>query len=185
MIPKKDASITKGIIFAGCSYTWGQGLYYYSNLTTLRDQNNPWGYYNIYTESHHRFRESVRYPRLVAKHFNTFEWVQPQNGGANDQIVNYWKSCFINREPGHMVRGSEPESYDKIEAIEYEEVSCVVFQLTQWMRDLFKCEVDGEVIEIEIPIQWYWENNPNRDRLYKDIYEKYLVTIHDGVYVNH
>jgi hypothetical protein len=172
MIPKKDASITKGIIFAGCSYTWGQGLYYYSNLTTLRDQNNPWGYYNIYTVPHHRFRESVRYPRLVAKHFNTFEWVHPQNGGANDQIVNYWKSCFINREPGHMVRGSEPESYDQIEAIEYEEVSCVVFQLTQWMRDLFKCEVDGEVIEI--PIQWYWENNPNRDRLYKDIYEKYL-----------
>jgi len=173
MIPKKDASITKGMIFAGCSYTWGQGLYYYSNLTTLRDQNNPWGYYNIYTESHHRFRESVRYPRLVAKHFNTFEWVQPQNGGANDQIVNYWKSCFTNRNPGAIFssksHGSVP---NKIEFIDYDEVSHVVFQLTQWMRDLFKCEVEEEVIEI--PIQWYWENNPNRDRPYKDMFEKYL-----------
>ena len=172
MTPKADAGITKGMIFAGCSYTWGQGLYYYSNLSTLRDQANPWGYWNIYTGSHHRFRESVRYPRLVAKHFNTFEWVHPQNGGANDQNVNYWKNCFINREPGNMVRGSEHGSWDRTEAIEYEEVSCIVFQLTQWMRDIFRCDVDGEVIEI--PIQWYWENNPNRDRPYKDIYEKYL-----------
>ena len=29
----------KGIIFAGCSYTWGQGLYYYSGLETLKESD--------------------------------------------------------------------------------------------------------------------------------------------------
>ena len=45
MKSKQNAKITKGIIFAGCSFTWGQGLYYYSNLDTLQepppDQYNP------------------------------------------------------------------------------------------------------------------------------------------------
>ena len=25
----------KGILFGGCSFTWGQGLYFYSNLPNL------------------------------------------------------------------------------------------------------------------------------------------------------
>ena len=25
----------KGILFGGCSFTWGQGLYHYSNLSNL------------------------------------------------------------------------------------------------------------------------------------------------------
>ena len=33
----KDDKVTKGIIFAGCSFTWGQGLYYYSNMETLKE----------------------------------------------------------------------------------------------------------------------------------------------------
>ena len=34
---KENAKVGKGMIFAGCSFTWGQGLYYYSNLSTLKE----------------------------------------------------------------------------------------------------------------------------------------------------
>jgi len=175
MISKKDSKVTKGMIFAGCSYTWGQGLYYYSNLETLRDQNNPWGYTRgIANPAHHLFKESVRFPRLVANHFNSYEIVHPENGGANDVIIEYWKNCFTNREKNAelltIAHGVVPA---KVEQIEYEEVSHIVFQLTQWMRDLYEIEYEGE--KINLPVQWYWDNNPNRDiPNLKDIFEKYV-----------
>jgi hypothetical protein len=174
MISKKESNVIKGMIFAGCSYTWGQGLYYYSNLETLRDQENPWGYTRwIANPAHHKFKEKVRYPRLVADHFKSFEIVHPENGGANDSIVQYWERCFIDRSPGAMfsseAHGSVP---NKIEFIDYDEVSHVVFQLTQWNRDTLEIEIEGEIIKA--PIQWYWDNNPNRDRAYRDLFEKYL-----------
>ena len=174
MISKKDAKVTGGMIFAGCSYTWGQGLYYYSNLETLRDQDNPWGYSRwIANPAHHRFKERSRFPRLVANHFKSFEIVHPENGGSNDSIIEYWTKCFTVRNPDEMfsseAHGSVP---NKIEFIEYEEISHIVFQLTQWNRDSLEIKVDGETIKA--PIQWYWENNPNRDRPYRDLFEKYL-----------
>ena len=163
------------MIFAGCSYTWGQGLYYYSNLETLRDQDNPWGYTRgIANPAHHLFKESVRFPRLVANHFNSYEIVHPENGGANDVIIEYWKNCFTNREKNAelltLAHGAVPA---KVEQIEYEEVSHIVFQLTQWMRDLYEIEYEGE--KINLPVQWYWLNNPNRDiPNLKDVFEKYM-----------
>jgi hypothetical protein len=175
MISKKDSKATKGMIFAGCSYTWGQGLYYYSNLETLRDQDNPWGYTRgIANPAHHLFKESVRFPRLVANHFNSYEIVHPENGGANDVIIEYWKNCFTNREKNAelltLAHGAVPA---KVEQIEYEEVSHIVFQLTQWMRDLYEIEYEGE--KINLPVQWYWLNNPNRDiPNLKDVFEKYM-----------
>ena len=114
MIPKKDAKIAKGMIFGGCSYVWGQGLYYYSNMETLVNPLHPFGYNpGLLKEAHHRFKEAVRYPRIVAKHFNSFELVHPQNGGANDQIVNYWSNCFKNREKGAKVKGFQPDCYHR------------------------------------------------------------------------
>ena len=72
----------KGMIFAGCSFTWGQGLYYYSNMSTLR-QPAPEQYdFKLVTHAHKRFMASLRYPRLVANHFGTFELVKKEMGSA-------------------------------------------------------------------------------------------------------
>lgn len=174
MISKQGAKITKGMIFAGCSFTWGQGLYYYSNLKTLRDQVHPGGYTRgIADSAHHKFKEKIRYPRIVADYFKSFEILHPQNGGSNDSIIRYWENCFTNRNPNEMF-SSEAHGLDsnKIELIEYDDVSHVVFQLTQWMRDILEIEVDGEIIKA--PVQWYWDNNKNRDRPYRDLFERYL-----------
>jgi len=172
MQPKPEFSkITKGMIFAGCSFTWGQGLYYYSNLETLTEPGDPWGYDSgCYTMIHHRHKESLRYPRKVANYFKTFELVQPNNGGSNEQIVRYWSACFKGIEGGNKVQSSSPGHFDEVEQIHYNEISCVVFQLTQWMRDHFVIEYDDEFINI--PLQWYWDNH--RGRPHRDIFEKYL-----------
>jgi hypothetical protein len=102
------------------------------------DQYNP----DYLTESHVEFMKTVRYPRLVANHFNTFEFVHPRNGGSNHGAVSYWRAC-LNTKTKH-----EKIYNDKIRPIDYKEVSHIVFQLTQWQRDNFDMHIDGETHNI-------------------------------------
>ena len=119
-----NSPVKKGIVFAGCSFTWGQGLYYYSNLPSLADKEpapDCW-FSHLVTHSHLRYIESVRYPRIVANHFKTWELVIPGNGGSNQSTVNYWN---------HILTDSEPNSIEKLPNYNYNDISCLVFQLTQ------------------------------------------------------
>jgi hypothetical protein len=138
MESKIDNRVVKGMIFAGCSFTWGQGLYYYSNLPTLKEPLPDHYDSSLVKSSHIEFMKTIRYPRLVASHFKTFEYVHPSNGGANHSAVEWWKDCFNNRQreawrEGHVV----PK-------IEYEEISHLVFQFTQWQRNNFIIEHKGQ-----------------------------------------
>jgi hypothetical protein len=64
----------KGILFGGCSFTWGQGLYFYSELNRLTYPVNEFTYNDAtVNDAHRKFRDTLRYPRLVANHFKTFE----------------------------------------------------------------------------------------------------------------
>ena len=50
----------KGIIFAGCSFTWGQGLYYYSTMKNVVNQGNQFTP-NLLTDAHIRYKNIFRY----------------------------------------------------------------------------------------------------------------------------
>lgn len=121
---KINLPVTKGIIFAGCSFTWGQGLYYYSNLSTLKDgvENR----FNIEDTTHTQieYMKSVRYPRIVANHFKSFEILYPLNGGAHSQMIKWWEAALGMSSDTHV------DSL-KVQKIDISEVSTVVFQLTQ------------------------------------------------------
>jgi hypothetical protein len=134
MIAKKNSRVVKGLLFAGCSFTWGQGLYYYSSLPTLKEPPPDCYYPELVTAAHKRFMESVRFPRLVAKHFNTWEVVHPWNGGSNLSAIRWWSSSFEETPPGPDVT---------IKEYNYSEFSHVFFQLTQWHRDNIDIEIDG------------------------------------------
>jgi len=126
------------MIFAGCSFTWGQGLYYYSNLSTLKEPLPDHYDSSLVTSSHIEYMKTIRYPRLVAEHFNTFEYVHPKNGGSNHSAVAWWDDCFNNKQreawrEGHIV----PK-------IDYREISHLTFQITQWQRNNFIIEHKGE-----------------------------------------
>jgi hypothetical protein len=151
-------NITKGIIFAGCSFTWGQGLYYYSNLFTLKEP--PPDAYNpaLLTDAHKRYGATLRYPRLVANHFNTFEVVSKQNGGSEDTSIVYLQRCFgIQTAHTHLI--DDFFSYDEIEYI--------VLQTSQIVRNQFQFEHKGrkwvflpwEEEESKMFYEWLLENN--------------------------
>lgn len=128
----------KGMIFAGCSFTWGQGIYYYSNLPTLREPPPDKYDHSMLRRSHIKFMESVRYPRLVANHFNSYEFVHHQNGGSNEGAVDYWRKCFRNHKE------ETSQTHNHLTSLQYSEVSHLIFQITQWQRDQFTFQLNDQ-----------------------------------------
>lgn len=135
---KSNRKVSKGILFAGCSFTWGQGLYYYSNLDTLREPLPDHYDRSLVKNAHLRYMERVRYPRIVADHFDTWELVHPFNGGSNYSAIKWWEGQFTNDDPNNTNNEIPFKEYD------YSEFSHAVFQLTQHHRDNFWIEWEGE-----------------------------------------
>ena len=162
LMKTRSNHVVKGIIFAGCSFTWGQGLYYYSNLPTLKEPD-PFCYDgNLVEQSHIKFMESVRFPRLVANHFKTFEMVHPVNGGSHQVAMSWWEKSFAGKK--------EASFFFETSNLDYSDISCLVFQCTQWHRNFFEFEYQGEKFNIachnvyekpyiEIFSKWLMEQN--------------------------
>lgn len=114
----------RGIIFAGCSFTWGEGLELYSNYPTIRYdyyKQEHKGYYFpeavMYQKPGHvRYIEANRFARKVAQHFNTFDLVYPKNGGSLSTMRKFISSSLLEYEGD----------------IEY-----IVLQFTEILRDVY------------------------------------------------
>jgi hypothetical protein len=122
----------KGILFAGCSFTWGQGLYYYSGMSTLKQPPANSYKSELVTLAHEKYMESIRFPRLVADHFNTFELCQPFNGGASYSIHDWWCRSFMSADDENKTKHCN-FSYT-IPTYHHDEISHVIYQFTQWHR---------------------------------------------------
>jgi len=139
MKSKNNKTVTKGIVFAGCSFTWGQGLYYYSNLDSLKEPPPHHYHSNLVRFSHYEYIKTIRFPRLVANHFNTFEVCQPFNGGATYSIIEWWENCFgVNENtatfwPGPGRSESIRDDYNYPGHF-FDDFSTIVYQCTQWPR---------------------------------------------------
>lgn len=122
----------KGMIFAGCSFTWGQGLYYYSGMKTLVDQRGSSFDQKLISPAHLKYMQAFRFPRLVANHFKTFEIVKRNNGGSDDSAISFINNILF--DGGHMEDG----------AFDTSEISHVILQSSKVPRNKFEFELDGE-----------------------------------------
>lgn len=125
----------KGLIFAGCSFTWGQGLYYYSKLDTLVEPEPNSYDAKLVTDAHKRYMETIRYPRIVASHFKTWEVVSKQNGGSEETSLS-----FIKRSLG-LHDGFEFLVND---IFSFSEIEYVIIQTSQPNRNGFYYQLNGE-----------------------------------------
>lgn len=164
---KTNVKPIKGMIFMGCSFTWGSGLNYYSNVSSNIEQSPYTFKTELLRRSHYKFIKAHRFPRLVASHFGTFELCSWNNGGANDTIVERWKQHFRD--------GPEQEKVLKWNGdyINYgfEDFDTVFFQFTQWTRSvsfLHNFFPHGDLI---------W----NAKSLFLDLLEKNNLTLEDYI----
>ena len=136
----------KGLLFGGCSFTWGQGLYFYSNLPRLIFPLNEFTYRrDELTDAHIRYKDTLRSPRLIANHFNTFEVVKRQNGGGEDETFEFISTVFngrIGERVDHFVD-------DKFE---YEDIEYIIIQTSQIWRNKFYFTLNG--VEEFVFISW-------------------------------
>jgi len=135
--------ISKGIFGIGCSFMWGEGLYYYSKLPDV-----PKKYATHYFDeenirsTHKAFKNQHRYIQLVSNHFNiwnfTFGDGYSMNGGSNVRSFNDLMVMF-NQEyrltPNHF--------------------SLFIFQFTSPLRDTY---TDGKVLPNDVQIQSVYDN---------------------------
>jgi len=116
----------KGLLFAGDSFTWGQGLYFYSELPNIKQPpHNGFNRYDV-TEAHIKYKDSKRFARIVANHYGTFELVKEENGGSDIETIDFIDSVFV--EKGYS----------------YEDFDFLFFQTTHFIRSIFDFELNGQ-----------------------------------------
>jgi hypothetical protein len=109
--------------------------------------------------------KTVRFPRLVANHFNTFEVCQWFNGGGIDRIHDYWNEVFDTPTADLTYH-----NMSAVPAYDYNDFSHIIYQVTQWPRTNFLCPVTNE-------IKQYWDIVNNKEVL--NYLEKNKITIDD------
>ena len=154
-----DSKIRRGIVSAGCSFTWGQGLYYYYNLPTIMEPPPNHFHRHLINDAHLRAMESLRYPRLLANKLNTFEVVHPNNGGAEFNIIDYWERVFNPHNHRYFTNydvSHRPMQGDSMYAIsepnyDFDEFAYITYQFTMPSRTKYVLKYqDGTVKEVTL-----------------------------------
>ena len=105
----------KGIMFTGDSFTWGEGLQYFANVSnTIFHTKHTFDMTEL-TNAHVKFKDKNRFSRIVADYFNTWEITNAFYGGSIGKCI---EEVYNNK---------------KI----FEDIDCLVFQLTEiWRGDI-------------------------------------------------
>jgi len=126
-----------GIIFAGDSFTWGQGLHHYSTLPNVVLPKDNQFVKSEYTDSHLNFIKTIRFPRIVANYFETFEIVHLENGGNEDasfELINHCLQIENNPMRNHFYK----------EKYKFEDIAYIILQTSQPDRNKFKFVLKGK-----------------------------------------
>jgi hypothetical protein len=158
----------KGIAFLGCSFTWGQGLYYYSGLDTLKFSKDEYTFnQREVTHAQIMYKNKFRFARLVADEFKTFELGKNINGGSEDHSFEYFDRLFITN-------------------FCHEDFSYIILQISHIFRNSFIYEIDGmeykasldprhERLELDNPFYKWYDTNNMTEETWKDMFIKQQV----------
>ena len=151
----------KGILLDGCSYTWGHGLWYYSDL---KDKPSD---VNKIKDCHKKYKDSLKFGRLVANYFETFEIDKEHTGGSDDISFEFFETIFKEKHNAYLTL----QKYD------YNDVEYIIFQTSQLLRNKFYFTLDG--VE-QYSILWESSEGYNLENYYKWLISNNL-TFEDGI----
>lgn len=117
----------KKILFAGDSFTWGEGLQFYSGQKDVFFPKSHKFDPKLISNSQMEFIINNRFPTLVGNHFNKENVLRADNGGSNT-----WSIKFIN------------------ELKNPNEISHIIYQLTDVYREEFEFTHNDENIKIYV-----------------------------------
>jgi hypothetical protein len=142
----------KSIIAVGDSFTYGEGLQYFSNLPSVifpdTHQYNP-KYINAVQ---HKFIEKYRYIQQVADTIGTTAITRSRNGGSHKKIEEFLEMVLptksidkidLQQKLEHYTFTYDPELALKDVSARLDEISHLIIQTTNPMRDDFEFERNG------------------------------------------
>lgn len=125
------------MVFAGCSFTFGHGLEYYSSNNQYIDKPEIL-ITNIGDITLHNTRKKLRFSNIVSRYFNTFDVTRRYTSG-NDQDSILFLSHLFDRSHEHPNITNQRFDYENIEYI--------IFQTSYPDRCHFKLE-NGELLRL-------------------------------------
>lgn len=104
------------MVFVGCSFTHGHGLWTYGDFSGKRQDDSP---NEDKINTFERFTQSQRFPRLVANYFNSWEFVRRDYSGDDENSIG-----LIN----HIFQIDSPIRYFENIKFDFEDISHLIFQ---------------------------------------------------------
>jgi hypothetical protein len=154
-------------------------------LNRLKYPENEFTYNRLdLNDAHLRFKDTLRFPRLVANHFNTFEIFKNDNGGSEDETFDFFKTLF------EVPKYTQLMHYH-LDRFNYDDFDYIIIQLSQIWRNKFYFTLNGEkdfaYISLsnnehgynwEKLLEWLTVNNKTVEdvveTLFKEQYERFL-----------
>lgn len=155
-----------GVVWCrGCSFSFGEGLQYFSNLpSVVIPKIHEFDYFEL-RHSQYRFIQNNRYSKLLADMLGTIDVNASGNGGTNNEIYNALLELYNTKnEPKEDRRAYLTETF-----VPLCDVDIIVIQFTNIFRDVIV--LDG----ITYPLQ---NMAPNFDS-YVDTFIKNNMTLED------
>jgi hypothetical protein len=174
---KKD-----NIIFAGCSFTWGQGLWSYLETDEHVPSYEEWIFENKPLPfGSHEIREKLRFANIVADSLNSNSIVKYNNGGCDDESLRFINYLF-DKELDY-------ETHFPIEKYEYSDISYVIYQTSQLSRNTFEFEFNSDLYSLKSTpdsrsFDFIEKKIKNKNGLYDSIRLKDFNPLYEWMYEN-
>jgi hypothetical protein len=171
---------TKGVLGIGCSFTWGEGLYFYSNLPDLPALKEYHRFDYTLTEDHIKFKDENRFLRIVANEYKMWDIANSGNGGSNvrniEDYVNGYLQETVNlpiSKMGLIIYQFTSQYRDYVNKIRTKEgwltgdVMSIEQQIEFVNNEITKWESEGVKV---VTLSWYEEfpNHPLYQKYFKD-----------------
>lgn len=92
--------ITKGILGIGCSFMWGEGLYFYNNLLKnypKLKKSHSFDGTDVLSESHIQFKNKNRFLQLVSDKYGMWNISNIGNGGSNVRNIQDYIDGYLTK----------------------------------------------------------------------------------------
>lgn len=134
------------ILFMGCSFTWGQGLWNYDKSNPSTPTYREYIFEEKYpTLESDKERLKLRFPNLVSTHYGLEHIAKSNNGGSEEESLRCLE-CFLNDGKWYNDNFHYPWPVDKCKLL--------VFQFSSVVRNYSIFEHKGNVYRLRLNGHW-------------------------------
>jgi hypothetical protein len=116
----------------GCSFTFGEGLQFFSNLKSVTIPKQHTFDYEELTHAQYRFIQNNRYSKLLADLLGVVDANSSKNGGSNNGI--HKELCLLNVNDTE-IKIKDRVGYKRETYLTLDEIDYIVIQFTNIYRD--------------------------------------------------